>query len=70
TWATINIEGGVYARQAPCYDDIQCPKIIPAIPNNTLVQVLGTNPEKTWAQILMDDGSKGWVNIIYINFAQ
>lgn len=70
TWATINIEGGVYARQAPCYDDTQCPKIIPAIPNNTPVQVLGTNPEKTWAQILMDDGSKGWINIIYINFAQ
>ncbi|MRR31177.1 DUF389 domain-containing protein [bacterium] len=70
TWATINIEGGVYARQAPCYDDTQCPKIIPAIPNNTPVQVLGTNPEKTWVQILMDDGSKGWVNIIYINFAQ
>ncbi|PKO00285.1 MAG: hypothetical protein CVU42_03710 [Chloroflexi bacterium HGW-Chloroflexi-4] len=69
TWATINIEGGVYARQAPCYDDIQCPKIIPAIPNNTPVQVLGTNPEKTWVQIFMDDSSKGWVNIIYIKFA-
>ncbi len=70
TWATINIEGGVYARQAPCYNDTQCPKIIPAIPNKAPVQVLGTNPEKTWVQILMDDGSKGWVNIIYINFAQ
>lgn len=70
TWATINIEGGVYARQLPCYDDTQCPKIRPPIPNKTPVQVLGTNPEKTWVQILMDDGSKGWINIIYINFAQ
>jgi uncharacterized membrane protein len=69
TWATINIDGGVYARQIPCYDDTQCPKIIPAIPNKTPVQVLGTNPEKTWAQILMDDGSKGWINIIYLTFA-
>jgi hypothetical protein len=70
TWATINIESGVYAREAPCYDDTQCPKIIPAIPNNTPVQVLGTNPEKTWVQILISDNSKGWINIIYINFAQ
>lgn len=69
-WATINVDIGVYIRQGPCADDVQCPKNGSPIPNKTPVLVIGTNPEKNWVLVHLDDGREGWVNIIYITFAQ
>jgi uncharacterized membrane protein len=69
-WATINVDIGVYIRQGPCADDLQCPKNGSPIPNKTPVLVIATNPDKNWVLIHLDDGREGWVNIAYITFAQ
>lgn len=69
-WATINVDIGVYIRQGPCADDLQCPKVGSPIPNKTPVLVIATNPDRNWVLIHLDDGREGWVNITYITFAQ
>ncbi len=69
-WATINSETGIYMRQQPCYDDARCPKVIPAIPNNTPVLVIGMNAEGNWYMVKLDDGIEGWVNQMYLSFDQ
>lgn len=69
-WATINEERGVYLREGPCVDDVQCPKIPPAIGNKRPVQVLAMTSDKTWAQVRVEDGREGWISIMYLSFEQ
>lgn len=68
TWATIDEERGVYMRESPCVDDVQCPKIPPAIGDKRPVQVLSMTEDKTWAQVRVEDGREGWISIIYLSF--
>jgi len=69
-WATINEDLGVYLRQGPCVDDIQCPKLPVAIGNKRPVQVLSFSADQKWAQVHVEDGREGWISIMYLSFEQ
>jgi len=69
-YATINEPQGVYLRVGPCTNDDQCPKIIPALSDKTMVQVLARTEDNQWYQVQTGDGIQGWISGQYLSFDQ
>jgi uncharacterized membrane protein len=70
-YAQINAENGVYIREKPCTDDVQCPKVTPALPNQTPVEVLPESFEAegyTWIKVRIENGTEGWVIQAYLKY--
>ncbi len=70
-YAEINAENGVYIREKPCTNDVECPKITPALPNQTPIEVLPESFEAegyTWIKVRIENGNEGWVIQAYLKY--